>query len=128
MRGSAQIFDRTQTDLLRSSCSYLRNKAAWITILKNVCYDEQSQEIKFDVWSICQTLQNINMSPKNSRSPSKIKAVTISSKLQRNSTVNSAACESIVPCEDYEVPSQLDGGEDIVLSEPSLAEDAQQQP
>lgn len=65
--------------------------------MKNVSYNEQSQEIKFDVWSICQTLQNINLSPKNGRSPSKIKAVTISSKLQRNSTVNSAAGESVAP-------------------------------
>ena len=83
--------------MLRSSCSYLRNKAAWNIILKNVSYDEQSQEIKFDVWSICQTMQNINISPMNSKSPSKIKAVTISSKLQRNSTVNSAAGESVAP-------------------------------
>ena len=128
MRGSAQILDRTQTDLLRSSCSYLRNKAAWNTILKNVSYDEHSQEIKFDVWSICQTVQNINMSPSNGKSPSKIKTVAISSKLQRNSTVNSAACESVVTCVDDEIQSQLDGREDIVLSEPSVAEDLPQQP
>ena len=119
MKGNASSFDQTQGDLLKASCSYTRNRNAWNTILKNVSFDSQTRLIKFDVWAICQSIEG-NNSPKN-RSPNKIRTVTISSKLQMGN--NTGASLASGDAAGYESPNPVDGGAEVILSEPSVNEE-----
>lgn len=76
-KGTAQMFDTTQQELLKKVGGFERNEDVWRSILRNVIYDYSEDVFKFNVWNICEGKET----PKSNAN----KSLSIKSKLNSSS-------------------------------------------